>query len=194
MLTGKLPYDREGKPYVEIAKTIREVAPTPLRRIDRQFGRDIEVVLQTALAKLPSERYPSVAEFAGDLKRVALGQPVQATRTGPVRQAWMWGRRNPKSAGLAVSVAILLATSAVVSGMFISLANSRSSSLKASLNDLRHEQDKSTQLTTDLRSRNDELERANEQLIQSADTLQRTAMNTALLRVGSLVDSDPPMG
>lgn len=192
-LTGKLPYDLECRPYVETARIIRETAPLSLRRLDRRFDRSLDTVLEMALAKDPSERYQSASEFAAELHRIMLGQPIRASRVGPMRQLWMWGLRNPRTAAISGFVVVLLAISAVVSGMSAVVAASRSRALQESLVELGREQAKTTQLTVDLSQRNTDLQRTNERLIESADLQQRTAVNATLLRVGTLVDSDPTL-
>ena len=80
----------------------------------RAWLRDLNAVIQTALARRPQERYRTPAEFAADLHRLAQGEPVLA-RKETRREAWgRWIRGHRLASGaIAVAVSSLLVGSAV---------------------------------------------------------------------------------
>lgn len=81
-------------------------APVPdVRQGNAAVSRDLAVVVATALAKAPGDRYQSAAAFADDLARVLARQPIAARRSGAWLRLWRWGQRNP---GLAASSTALL--------------------------------------------------------------------------------------
>jgi len=67
--------------------------------------RDLSVVCAKALAKHRGERYQSMAEFAGDLRRFLAHEPIRAQPPGPLRRLSKWTRRHPaRAAALAIAV------------------------------------------------------------------------------------------
>ena len=106
MLSGQTPYGNDA-PAKVLARLIQQEAP-PLRKWNRRITRDLETVVQCALASLPQRRYPTVRAFLEDLRRARDGMPVLARRPGVVRRGAAWLRRR---AGAATAV---VATTAVV--------------------------------------------------------------------------------
>ncbi len=192
MLTGRLPYDAENKSLAETARVICEAPAASLRRHGK-FSRDLDVVLQKALAKDPRERYRSVAEFADDLRRVLNRRPVAAVPIGPLRQLAMWGRRNPGTAVVSGVVAILLAASAIFSTYVASIASRRADDLRTTVDELRGERQVNADLSLSLQEQNDALQNANRQLTASTESARRTAMNATLFRAGMALESDPTL-
>ena len=75
--------------------------------------RDLSVVCMKALEKDPAKRYPSMAEFARDLRRYLRCEPILARPAGRVERALKWRRRNPAAAAvLLVALVGAAATSA----------------------------------------------------------------------------------
>ncbi len=101
LLTGQHPAGGAPKSPVEFAKAVTEIEPVRLSaavqsaaspsaasvasnrattpdRLRRLLRGDLETILSKALKKNPSERYPSVAAFADDLRRCIEYQPIAA--------------------------------------------------------------------------------------------------------------------
>lgn len=117
LLTGRLPY-REDAPLhdaiVHDDPIAASAAVTPEAAADRGLGApqlrsalagDLDVILQTALAKEPSRRYGSAEAFAADLERHLLGLPVSARRPTLAYRAAKFVRRNRVAAGLGTVLA-----------------------------------------------------------------------------------------
>ncbi|HKI16579.1 MAG TPA: tetratricopeptide repeat protein, partial [Isosphaeraceae bacterium] len=104
------------------AKLIERVVheePVPPRRLDRRIPRDLETIVQKAMAKEPEARYASVAALAEDLRRFLANEQVLARPVGPATRLARLCRRQPRLAtafGLATS-SLILAT-----GLSIALA------------------------------------------------------------------------
>ncbi|MGD8452556.1 MAG: protein kinase [Phycisphaerae bacterium] len=88
LLVGRLPYTVTGS-WAAARNTISSVEPVPLRQALKQespdrlpdsgsINRDLEIVLQKALAKSAAERYQSAADLADDVQRYAAGEAVSA--------------------------------------------------------------------------------------------------------------------
>ncbi|HEV8113947.1 MAG TPA: protein kinase [Planctomycetota bacterium] len=94
----------EGPTSVHVFRQITHREPPSLRRLNPMIPRDLETICLTALEKDPERRYPSMAEFAADLRRFLAFQPVRAKPAGVLRRSWRFARRNP-----ATATALLLA-------------------------------------------------------------------------------------
>ncbi len=133
LLTETFPYDVTGE-FGFVREQIVNREPTPLlqafrtadperRATLRDANRDLEAIVQRALAKDKSARYRSAAELGDDLERFLTGEAVSARAKNrgymlrkTLRRNWM-----PLS-GVAI-VVVALATSAAVSRY--SLGNAR---------------------------------------------------------------------
>jgi serine/threonine-protein kinase len=86
LVSGRRPFDLSGRSPSEIDVIVSQRAPPSLASlplaVDARAGgvaaRDLDAVVQKALAKEPERRYPSVAELADDVGRALSGHPVQA--------------------------------------------------------------------------------------------------------------------
>ena len=67
MLTGRAPF--LGDTAVEIARKHVESAPDSVRGMGFEVAQSLEAITLKGLAKNPDHRYPSVRDFAADLKR-----------------------------------------------------------------------------------------------------------------------------
>ncbi len=71
MMTGRPPF--VGDTPVEIARKHVEEVPQPPRRLGVEIAPSLEAITLKGLAKSPVNRYPSVRDFAADLKRYLAG-------------------------------------------------------------------------------------------------------------------------
>jgi serine/threonine protein kinase len=76
LLGGSHPFARSGG----VAELLQAIEGGPMKLVDpaRPRSRELDSILRRALEYRRELRYPSVAEFAADLNRYLLGQPVQA--------------------------------------------------------------------------------------------------------------------
>ena len=78
LLTGCKAFNFEDR--TQMLAAIESVEPKSIRQINSSVSVDLETVINKAISKLPADRYNSAQEFADDLKRCQLGQPVVAKR------------------------------------------------------------------------------------------------------------------
>jgi serine/threonine protein kinase len=91
--------------------------PTAPRRLDRRVPKDLETIVQKALAKEPAHRYGDAEAMAADLRRFIDDRPILTRRVSTSEQVWRWCRRNPAVAGLVATVLVLLVGGAIVGGL-----------------------------------------------------------------------------
>jgi WD40 repeat protein len=107
LLSGRTPFS--GPPAILLFNVLHHPPPS-LRGAIPAIPRDLETICLKALAKEPSQRYPSCRALAEDLDRWLAGKRILARPPGPMVRAWRWRRRNRAlAASLAVSGALLLA-------------------------------------------------------------------------------------
>jgi eukaryotic-like serine/threonine-protein kinase len=116
LLTGQRPYEVDS--LAELAERQRSGMITPPRDLDRSIPPGIEAAVMHALAREPSFRPASAADFAHELAAGAAGAPTEAGRTtasaarpqtrghGSIRRKGRW-LLVVGAAALAVAAAIL---------------------------------------------------------------------------------------
>lgn len=82
MLTGRMPFESET-PYGLMYKHLNEV-PTPITKWRSELPSALQTVIEKALAKHPTDRYPTVGEFAKAFASAI--QHVPAVNTGFLTQ------------------------------------------------------------------------------------------------------------
>jgi len=118
MLTGATPFPADSQQETMIKRLTDDPVPLAQAKPDVRFPPELQRVLDRVLARMPSDRYASAAEFGRDVKAVAqastglvdveagtqvvkaddLKKAVPATRVDPAV-----GRRTPPSAPAATS-------------------------------------------------------------------------------------------
>lgn len=90
------------------------VAAGALPGHERALRGDLETVLGKAIAREPSDRYASVADFAADLRAYLDGRPVAARPLSPADRTWKFCKRHPIAVSLAACLTTaLIATAAI---------------------------------------------------------------------------------
>jgi tRNA A-37 threonylcarbamoyl transferase component Bud32 len=83
MVTGRLPF--EGPPLTVLSRIVHESPPSP-RTWRPDLDPALEAVLLKALAKEPTERYPTASELAAALSQLSMGAAVTAELPVPPGQ------------------------------------------------------------------------------------------------------------
>jgi hypothetical protein len=110
-LTGRPPFQAETQ--LDTLTLVVGQDPVKPRSLNPKVPRDLETICLKCLEKAPARRYGSAMEFADDLRRFQVGQPIRARPVGSLERVWRWARRNP---GWASTVSVL-ALLAVVAGI-----------------------------------------------------------------------------
>jgi len=130
LLAGVRPYrlKRGSKAEIEEAILTQEIArpstaisdeaaakrSTTLKRLKRHLAGDLDTIVLKALAKSPTERYPTADAFAADIARYLRGDAVLARRPSRARVVLRFLRRHAIASGIVATFAAALATTSVV--------------------------------------------------------------------------------
>jgi serine/threonine protein kinase/formylglycine-generating enzyme required for sulfatase activity len=93
---------------------LTEEAPDP-RSVNPRVPSDLSVILQTALAKIPDQRYKTALDFAEELRRVRQNEPILTRRAGLWLRLWRWSQRNPRLAASVGGIILVLALGFIIS-------------------------------------------------------------------------------
>jgi WD40 repeat protein len=91
----------------ELIGQILRGEPVRPRRVDPAVPRDLETVVLKAMAREPSDRYPSAGALADDLRRLLDGKSIIARKATVFLHALKWARRKPAAASLVLLVALV---------------------------------------------------------------------------------------
>lgn len=109
LLTGQPPF--VGKSAAETIGKVRSTDPVRPRSIRPSLERDLETICLKCIEKEPRRRYGSALALAEDLERFLDGRPILARPVKPLERLWMWTRRKPVHAALAVMAALAVLAS-----------------------------------------------------------------------------------
>lgn len=114
LLAGRPPHSGQS-----VAEVVQKVAagslPRPLEEIEPLVPPDLSAVVAKAMAINPTERYPTAAQFAADLKRFQTGQLVSAHVYSTWSLLRRWVSRHRSTVAVASILLAALAATAVVS-------------------------------------------------------------------------------
>ena len=108
LLTAHRPYQTENSSFAEIWRATCEREPTPPSQFVRSLSGDLETIVLKALAKDQRLRYPTVDEFAADLRRHLDGQPIHARPATFFYRARKFVRRHRIAVPAAALAAVLI--------------------------------------------------------------------------------------
>jgi serine/threonine protein kinase/WD40 repeat protein len=93
--------------HARLIERITHQPPVSLRQHDRRIPRDLETLVQKALAKDPKDRFGRAADLGDELRRYLESRPIRSRPVGPVERLWRWCRRSPGLAAASIGAAVL---------------------------------------------------------------------------------------
>ncbi len=112
LVAGRRPF--AGHDAIGLLNAILNKRPEPVRALRPEVPRDVETVIDVAMAKEPEDRYDSAAALAADIRRVLEDRPIHARRATGLARVGATIRRRP----LVSAAVTLLALVAVAAGAF----------------------------------------------------------------------------
>jgi len=110
-LTLRRPF--ESTTWDQLFHEILDGASRNPRKINPRIPRDLSTVVEVAMDRDPTRRYPTAEAMAEDLRRVRSFEPIQVKAVGPITRLQKWSRRSPGRAASAAA-AVLFALSGFV--------------------------------------------------------------------------------
>ncbi len=106
LVSGRLPYS--GRDALAVLRALEQGRTPRLGQVAPNIPADLDAVCAKAMAYEADDRYPTAAEFAEDLKRLADGRPVAARPLGWTARLWRWMKRKRRGLTVAVAAAVVL--------------------------------------------------------------------------------------
>jgi WD40 repeat protein/serine/threonine protein kinase len=116
LLCGRPPFTEGDR--AALLNRIVHGTPPKLRQLVPEIPRDLETIVQKAMAREPSHRYTMAAELADDLRRFREDRPIHARRASGVEKLLRSCRRNPAMAALIAGIALSLILGTGVASYF----------------------------------------------------------------------------
>jgi len=123
LVTLKPAFD--GHDRQEFLHQVAFEEPRPLRRIDASIPRELETIVQKAMAKEPSGRYATAQELADDLRLFLDDKPIRAKRPTLLERATKWARRHQAATVAAFAILVVAVVALSVSTALIASAERR---------------------------------------------------------------------
>lgn len=120
VLTGQRLF--QGTTPAALTEAILHQEPPSARQLNREVSRDLDIVLGTALAKEPENRFLSCADLGAELRRVRKGEPIECKPAGPGLRFKRMLRRRPLAVGITLSTGAALLVGFVVALAFWQMA------------------------------------------------------------------------
>lgn len=92
LLTGKPPH--RGETALETMLQVLSDPVVPVREVDSQIDRSLELICMKCLQKDPDSRYDSADDVADDLERWLAGSPISIKPANLLTRAAQWVRHN----------------------------------------------------------------------------------------------------
>ncbi len=112
-LTQRRPFDGPTEPDIVYQISFR--SPAPLRQLNPDVPRDLEVICLKALEKSPHDRYATAAEMAADLGRFLDHQTIRARPPTLGRRLRRWAERHRTAVTTAVLALLAVAAALAIS-------------------------------------------------------------------------------
>lgn len=116
MLSGANPIDA-ASPSEHLAK-LAHADRKSLKILQPDLPRDLVIICEKSLERLPQDRFASSMELAEELERFLIGVPIASRRLPMIESLGRTAKRNPKMTGLTLLVALLI-VAGVVAGYFV---------------------------------------------------------------------------
>ncbi len=100
-------------PTPELIHQITTETPQAPRRIDTAVPRDLDTIIQKAIARDPAQRYATAAAMRDDLRAFLEDRPIRARRASTLERLHRWTKRNPWAAVSAMLVGLVAITASV---------------------------------------------------------------------------------
>ena len=114
LIARRAPYQPSGQrplPALEVVRQVREGPPRPLQWAAKRVPGQLVRIVEKAMAREPSDRYPTAAALADDLQAYLETMTTTQDSYRPWLRGWLWAARNKAWLSVGALSACLLAPS-----------------------------------------------------------------------------------
>ena len=116
LITGVTPFsDRKPGNIAALMMMVERDRPTPVALLAPEAPPDLVTIIEKAMARDKTDRYPTAIELAGDLRRFTNGQLVQAHQYDWKALAKRWLKRHRATVTVAAALVAVLIVGAIYS-------------------------------------------------------------------------------
>jgi serine/threonine protein kinase/tetratricopeptide (TPR) repeat protein len=115
LLTGQAPFKQEDA--FSLLTAVREGRFESPRQVNRYVPKALDAICVKAMAKSPTDRYPTARELAEDVERFLADEPVKAMPESTLSRLGRWTRRNRSFVGYAAASLIFVTVVSVVAAI-----------------------------------------------------------------------------
>lgn len=162
VLAGKRPYAGVARDTGTLLQRIRETPPEPLS--SKAAAPELVAICERAMAREPAERYPSVKQFAEDLRAYLEGRVVSTYESGAWAELRKWVQRNR---------ALATSTAAAILALVLGLSGIAVVQKRAN-DDLSEASERVREANVATNLKNAALEDANREILKQRDRLSAT--------------------
>lgn len=119
LVTGRAPYTEPDVPQsaYRILDQLAAGPPPAIESLRKGVPAELVAVIEKAMARERTSRYPTVQELASDLRAFLAHRVVSVYRTGAWQEAKLWVRRNrPLAVSLTVALLLLVTVGSFAAG------------------------------------------------------------------------------
>ena len=132
LLSGRLPYELQGKHLAEVVRIVHDEEPTRLSSQNTTLRGDLETIVGKAMERVSARRYASAAELAQDVRRFLKHEPITARAPSALYRASKFAKRNkPLVGGIATAFLALLIGLGIATAGFFSASRERDAKERA---------------------------------------------------------------
>jgi serine/threonine protein kinase/formylglycine-generating enzyme required for sulfatase activity len=111
LLAGTMPYAEKGESVSQrvIWQRVKSRPPRPLHELAPDAPAELTAIVEKAMARDASDRYPDMKALAADLQAYLDVKVVSAYETGAIAELKKWVQRNPALSAAAAALVLVLA-------------------------------------------------------------------------------------
>ncbi len=113
LLTGRLPYDLDGKSILDACRIVAEAPPNRPSTIMKSVRGDVETIILKAIQKDRTHRYQSAAELGGDVHRYLSEEPIAGHPPSGMYRLRKFASKNRAFVGGTLALLVILPEGAI---------------------------------------------------------------------------------
>ena len=123
LVSGKLPHDTRDKLITEVIRMIERGEARPISHYGKQFGGELETIIEKCLRREQVRRYRNAGQLADDLQCLIEHRPIQARPPSRIYRVGKFLRRHRQLSLSALALVAILSSALLASLSSLRVAN-----------------------------------------------------------------------